>query len=73
MGIIFMDLGQGGWKIEKSEESQDLHSLILSVCGESPHYQFAVSVLACGKGFNMSWSFKSCPVTWICCKNVTEK
>ena len=47
MGIIFMDVGQGGWKIEKSEESQDLHSLILSVCGESPHYQFAVCVLAC--------------------------
>ena len=47
MGIIFMDVGQRGWKIEKSEESQDLHSLILSVCGESPHYQFAVCVFAC--------------------------
>ena len=47
MGIIFMDVGQRGWNIEKSEESQDLHSLILSACGESPHYQFAVCVLAC--------------------------
>ena len=48
MGIIFMDVGWGGGgEIEKSEESQDLHSLILSVCGESPHYQFAVCVLAC--------------------------
>ena len=48
MGIIFMDVGRGGGgEIEKSEESQDLHSLILSVCGESPHYQFAVCVFAC--------------------------
>ena len=47
MGIIFMDVGRGGGGIENSEESQDLHSLILNVCGESPHYQFAVCVLAC--------------------------